>query len=191
MKRLTFLAFLALAPVLFGLGCNAPEGKTKQDKQDFVMKMHDETLNMFYSKKPDLEEKIKNAPGYAVFSNTNVTFIFVGGGGGYGVAIDTKQGGKKTYMKMTSGNIGLGLGAKDFRGLFIFNKEAALLKFLAGQWGVGAEADATATSGTDGGTANAAAKSGKAVDFYQYTDSGVMLQATVGGSKFSRDNDLN
>ena len=188
MKRLTFL--LALLPVVFGVACSSPEGKTKQDKQDFVMKMHDDSLKLFYEKKPELEEKVKNAPGYAIFSNTNVTFIFVGGGGGYGVAIDKKLG-RKTYMKMSSGNVGLGLGAKDFRGLFIFNTEAALLKFLSGQWGVGAEADATATSGSDGGSADAAAKSGKAVDFYQYTDSGVMLQATVGGSKFSRDKELN
>ena len=188
MKRLTFLALL---PVLLGLACNAPEGKSKQDKRDFVNKMHDDTLKMFYEKKPDLEEKVKNAPGYAVFSNTNVTFLFVGGGGGYGVAVDNKKGGDKTYMKMASGNVGLGLGAKDFRGLFVFNTEAAFLKFLSGQWGGSASADAAATSGSEDGAADAAAKTGKEVDFYQYTDAGVMLQATVGGTKFSRDKDLN
>ena len=47
-------------------------------------------------------------------------------------------------MRAGSGNVGLGLGAKDYRLLMIFNTEAAFHKFLTGTWSFGAGADATA-----------------------------------------------
>jgi lipid-binding SYLF domain-containing protein len=181
---------LALLPIVFGLGCAAPEGKTKQEKRDFIMKTHDDVLKLMYEKKKDLEAKVTAAPGYAVFSNTNITFIFVGGGGGYGVAVDGKTG-DKTYMKMTEGNVGIGLGAKDMRMLLVFNDIVAFKKFRMGTWDFGGQADAAATSTAGEGSADAAGTVKKAVDIYQYTDAGVLLKATVGTAKFSKDKELN
>jgi len=135
--------------------------------------MHDEVLEQMYKAKPELKDKVANAPGYAVFSNASMTFFFVGGGGGYGVAVDNKNNGRKTYMKMTSGNLGLGLGVKDFRALYIFNKSSAYTTFITKGWAFGGEADATAASGDQGGGAEAAARAGKDVEIHQLTDSGV------------------
>ena len=45
-------------------------------------------------------------------------------GGGYGV-VTSNVNGKKTYMKMAAGGLGLGAGAKDYRLLFIFNTRDA------------------------------------------------------------------
>jgi len=184
------LVALAILPVLIGLGCNTPEGGTPQEKRDAVMKMHDDVLAAMYKAKPELKDKVAKAPGYAVFSNASITFFFVGGGGGYGVAVDSSNNGRKTYMKMTSGNLGLGLGAKDFRALYIFNKASAYTTFITKGWAFGAEADATATSGDKGGGADAAGRAGKAVEIHQLTDSGVMLKATIEGAKYSVDFDL-
>ena len=187
MKKLIALAML---PVLIGLGCNSPKGETPQEKRDEVMKMHDDVLKAMYKAKPELKDKVAGAPGYAVFSNASLTFFFVGGGGGYGVAVDQKNSGRKTYMKMASGNLGLGLGVKDFRALYIFNEASAYTTFITKGWTFGAEADATATDGDKGGSADAAGRAGKAVEIHQLTDAGVILKATIEGAKYSVDYDL-
>ena len=185
------LVALAILPALLvSMGCNSPSGETPQEKRDEVMKMHDTVLKQMYAADPKLEDKVKNAPGYAVFSNASLTFFFVGGGGGYGVAVDQKNNGRKTFMKMASGNLGLGLGVKDFRALYIFNKASAYTTFITKGWAFGAEADATATDGEKGGAADAAGRAAKDVEIHQLTDAGVILKATIEGAKYSVDYDL-
>lgn len=184
------LVLAAIVPALLAAACSKPEGKTKEEKQDFVVKMNDDMMKMLKEKKEDLVEKAEKAIGYATFSNTSVTFLFVGGGGGYGLATHNASG-QKTFMRIGSGNLGLGLGAKEYRLLMVFNTEAAYQKFLQGSWSFGAEADATAKADEEGGSADAAARSGKAIDVYQVTDAGAILAATLTGGKFYRDKDLN
>ena len=50
-------------------------------------------------------------------------------GGGYGVAKSNKTG-KHTYMNMGEVGIGLGLGAKDFRAVFVFHNADAMNRFV-------------------------------------------------------------
>jgi lipid-binding SYLF domain-containing protein len=187
MKKLIALAIL---PLLFGLGCNSPKGENPQEKRDEVMKMHDDVLKAMYAAKPELKDAVAKAPGYAVFSNASLTFFFVGGGGGYGVAVDQKNSGRKTFMKMASGNFGLGLGVKDFRALYIFNEASAYTTFITKGWVFGAEAAASATDAESGGSAEAAGTMKKAVEIHQLTDAGVILKATIEGAKYSVDWDL-
>jgi lipid-binding SYLF domain-containing protein len=182
--------FVAIVPALLAAACSKPEGKTKEEKRDFVVKMNNDVVALFKEKKKDVAEKMEKAVGYATFSNTSVTFLIAGGGGGYGLATHNGNG-QKTFMRIGGGNIGLGLGAKEYRLLMIFNTEAAYQKFLQGSWTFGAEADATAKADEDGGSADAAARSGKAVESYQITDAGAILAATLQGGKFYRDKDLN
>ena len=42
-----------------------------------------------------------------------------------GVAHDNGTG-KETYMRMFTAGVGIGLGVKDFRGIFIFSTQDAL-----------------------------------------------------------------
>jgi len=78
-----------------------------------------ETLSMLYKAYPSSKNGIKQAYGYATFSNIGVNLIFLSAEGGSGVAVNNKTG-KKTYMKMASGGVGIGLGVKDFRAIFVF-----------------------------------------------------------------------
>ena len=78
-----------------------------------------ETLTMLYKAYPSSKNDIKQAYGYATFSNVGVNVIFFSAEGGSGVAVNNKTG-KKTYMKMASGGLGIGLGVKDFRAIFVF-----------------------------------------------------------------------
>ena len=86
-------------------------------------------MERLYSEVGTAKEEVAKAAGYAAFSNANINIIFASGGGGYGVVVDNKTG-NKTYMKMGSGGIGLGLGAKDYRQVMIFKTPETMNKFI-------------------------------------------------------------
>jgi len=54
------------------------------------------------------------------------------------------------YMKMASGGLGIGLGVKDFRGIFVFTSRDALEQFVNSGWDASAQADAAAKAGDKG-----------------------------------------
>lgn len=85
-------------------------------------------------------------------------------------------------MKMGEVGIGLGLGVKDFRAVFIFHDRATLTKFINSGWEFGGHADAAAKAGDKG-----AAVGGEAlidgITIYQLTKSGLALQVTVKGTR--------
>jgi len=100
-------------------------------------------------------------------------------------------GGKKVYMRMLSAGGGVGMGVKDFRLIFIFQTAAALDTFVEEGWTAGAQADAAATHGDQGDAAALAIDVSPGVKLYQLTESGVALQATIQGTKYWKDADLN
>ena len=187
MKRILLtLCSLAVASILFG--CATMKGTTPQEKRQAVLSMHKETLSELYKVKSLAKAEIAAAPGYAVFSNANVNVIFASFGGGYGVAND--KTGKQIFMKMGEAGLGLGLGVKDFRAVFIFHNQATLDKFINSGWEFGGHADAAAKASDKG-----AAVGGEAlvdgITVYQLTQSGLALQATVKGTKYWKDDELN
>ena len=181
------LCGLALAVLVSG--CATTTGTTPQEKRQAVLSMRSEVLTELYKIHPKARAEIAAAPGYAVFSNANVYIFFVGVGGGYGVVHDNKTG-KHTFMKMGEAGVGLGLGIKDFRAVFIFHDRAVMEKFIGSGWEFGGQADAAAKAHDKG-----AAVGGEAVfdgiTIYQITESGLALQATVKGTKYWKDGDLN
>jgi lipid-binding SYLF domain-containing protein len=184
----TLLLGVVAAMFMSMVGCQS-NAITVAEKRQVVQDMRKESLAMFAKQRPAIEARLKQTHGYAVFSNVGVQVFLLGGEGGRGVVRDNKTG-KDTYMKMGGGNVGVGLGVKDYRALIVFNNRAALDKFLTGKWQFGAEADAAAKSGEKGGAAG-----GEAVahdyDVYIFTDAGLMLSATLGGTKFWLDDELN
>ncbi len=176
------------AAVLTG-GCSAPKGVTRQDRRAYARDARDKTLQELYEKKPEAREKVKNAAGYGVFSDWGINVIFVSAANGWGVVTDNKTG-AETFMKMGQIGIGLGIGVKDFRAVFIFRSEEAMRKFVDSGWEFGGHADAAAVSGDKGGQASGAA-SFQDIEIYQFTKSGIALQATIAGTKYWPDKDLN
>ena len=170
-------------------GCATTGGKTTQDKRQSILSMRNEVLSELYKVHPRARAEIAAAPGYAVFSNININIIFASFGGGYGVVHDNKTG-RPVFMKMGEVGIGLGLGVKDFRAVFIFHDRATLTKFVNSGWEFGGHADAAAKAGDKG-----AAVGGEAlidgITIYQLTKSGLALQATVKGTKYWKDDELN
>jgi lipid-binding SYLF domain-containing protein len=86
--------------------------------------------------------------------------------------------------------LGLGFGVKDFRAVFVFEDTQTLRDFVDNGWTFGAQADAAAKAG-DRGAASAGEVVIDNIRIYQLTESGLALQATVKGTKFWKDGDLN
>ncbi len=188
MKKIMHVV-LSLALVSLISACTTTKGVSPQEKRQAALDMRTQVLTDLYKLNPDARAQIAASPGYAVFSNANVSILFASFGGGYGVA-ENKRLKQTVYMKMGEAGIGLGLGVKDFRAVFIFKTQESLEAFINNGWEFGGHVDAAAKAGDKG-----AAVGGEAllngVTIYQITESGLALQATLKGTKFWKDSELN
>ncbi len=175
--------------VIFLVGCATTKGTTPSDKRRAILDMKQETLRDLYKVEPQARSEIARAPGYAVFSDANVNIIFASFGGGYGV-VHNRRSGQHTYMKMGEVGVGLGLGVKDFRAVFVFHDASTMNYFINKGWEFGGGADAAAKA-SDKGDAVGGAVSLDDITVYQLTESGLALQATVKGTKYWKDEALN
>jgi lipid-binding SYLF domain-containing protein len=187
MKRVTIALCTVAIAFMLG-GCATTGGTTAQEKRQAILSMSTEVLSELYKVHPQAKAQIAAAPGYAVFNNANINIIFASFSGGHGVVND--KTGKSVFMKMGEAGIGLGLGVKDFRAVFIFHDQTTLTKFVNSGWEFGGHADAAAKASDKG-----AAVGGEAlldgITVYQLTKSGLALQATVKGTKYWKDDELN
>jgi len=189
-KTLKGMCVVVVAAMLLP-GCSAgKKGMTIEERRQAVANMEAETLQRLYKEAPDAKAKVENAPGYGVFSNANVNLIFASAGGGYGVVVDnvTKQ---RTYMKMALGGVGLGLGAKDYRVVMVFKDKATMDKFGEKGWDAGAHADAAAKTGDKGAEASVEGDIRSGIEVFSMTEAGLALQATIAGTKYWKDKELN
>ena len=75
--------------------------------------------------------------------------------------------------------------------VFIFNSQDALDQFVEKGWDFSGEADAAADTGTAGGSAGGQVDIGSGVVVYQMTKKGLALQATLQGTKYWQNDNLN
>jgi lipid-binding SYLF domain-containing protein len=186
MERLKIGLCGLVITLIFG-GCATTAGNTPEAKRRAVLAMKNETLADLYNIRPGAKAKIAAAPGYAVFDNAGILF-WVSAGTGYGVV--QRKGAKPFFMKMAEIGVGVGLGIKDYRTIFIFHNKATLDKFINEGWEFGADADIAAKAGNKGGALGAEALL-DGITIYQLTESGLAVQATIKGTKYWKDNDLN
>lgn len=189
MKR-TMLVMLSAVMVLLLSACLSPRGETFEQKRTAIQRMHDETLTQLYEQRPQAEQIISKAVGYAVFSNINAHYFFVGGGGGYGVAVDLPSG-HKTYMKMVQLDLGLGLGLQDIRVVFVFHSARALNNFINRGWEFGGQADAVAKARDKGAAITGELSIDSETSMYTLSESGLMAKVNLAGTKYWKDDSLN
>jgi len=193
MKKIILLTLMVAAmasPATAGLF--SAKGDTPDEKRAVVRTNRDEILAKLYAANPEAKEKIQNAAGYGTFNNKSMNLFLLSSGRGYGVVVD--KAGKETFMSMGSLGGGVGLGVKDLSVVFIFKTADVMNKFIESGWQFGGEADATAKAGDKGAAASkeAGVDTGANVfEIYQMTDTGFALQATVAGTKYWKDKDLN
>lgn len=166
-------------------------GKDSPDKQrKELQEQRQAALGKLYAEKPSTREMLSSAKGYAVFSNIGINLFVVSTERGGGILRDNRTD-KDTYMKMFSAGGGFGMGVKDFALVFVFHTVDALEQFQTAGWDFSGQADASAESGNKGAGTEAAMTAVPGTSIYQLTDAGLALQATLKGTKFWADEDLN
>jgi lipid-binding SYLF domain-containing protein len=140
-----------------------------------------------------------SAHGYALFPTIGKAGFVVGGAYGKGRVF---AGGKHIgNTAMTQATVGFQIGASGYSQVVFFENEAALDSFTSGNFEFGAGAEATvltasagasantsgSSAGASGGKNNAGTKGSyrKGMATFTITKGGAMLEASIGGQKFS------
>lgn len=164
--------------------------KSAEEERRELQQSRSAAIEKLYREKPAARDEIRNAKGYAVFSNIGLNLGFISSQRGGGILRDNRTG-KDVYMKMFSAGGGWGLGVKDFAAILIFENDEALNQFETSGWDFSAQADANLESESEGDGVETAITAMPGTKIYQLTDAGVALQATLQGTKFWVDEDLN
>jgi lipid-binding SYLF domain-containing protein len=177
---------LLLATVLaFAIGPVLAQGDAKvQERRKEIDSNAQATLDELLKTQAGVRDLHARAAGYAVFTVTKGGFI-VSGGGGNGVAVN-KASGQRTYMRMGTGGVGLGIGGQRYGLVILFETADRLDKFLAGGWDSSATAEAVA--GQEGVAVRSSFIDGVAI--YQISEKGLMAHADVSGTKFWVNDEL-
>ena len=161
------------------------EAKDKNaEKRAEIDAMAKETMDRLLGQSESARKFKEKAYGYAVFHNLKVAFV-ISGGGGSGVAVSGQ--GERTYMKMGTAGIGLGMGGQKYRVVFFFEDEKAFRSFVDKGW----QADASAQAAAASAGANAASTFKNGTAFFQMTDKGLIASADIAGTKYWKNDGLN
>lgn len=183
MRRLAIILSLCLASTT-ALADKAADQRKEIDR------VEKDVLARLYSAQPGAKGAVEGAAGYAVFSNFGMKILVAGSGTGKGVAVDRKSG-QRTYMRMGELQAGVGIGVKKFQVVFVFQTADKLSAFINQGWEFGGQTTAAATTGDQGGALAGALSVSDGVWMYQLTDKGLALEATLKGTKYWKDSDLN
>jgi len=187
-SALTLILVLALtAP---GTTTSAGDGDDwrslkREAKRAKIDEMAEGALNEVMEGSLKAQALFEAAYGWAAFDNLKIAFL-VSGGGGNGVAVN-KESNARTYMKMGTAGVGLGLGGQKYQVVFFFQDEGTFINFVEKGWK--ADASAQAAAGTEGANATTGFVNGVAV--WQITEKGLMASADITGTKYWKNKDLN
>ena len=150
-----------------------------------INKTADSSLQRLFKLQPSTKTLFDSAYGYAVFDNRK-TALLLQGGSGAGVAV-IKGSGARTYMRMATVGANLGLGIQFYQTVFMFEDKKAYDSFVSSGW----EANTAANAAVGKAGANAEVKFNGGMAFFQLADSGIMLNASIAGTKYWKSDDLN
>ena len=186
-KAIVVIAALCLLVWAGQLGAEEKswEDLDKQAKQTKIYETAKESLDEVFKGNKAAKELYNNSYGWAAFDNLKIAWGFSGGGGN-GVAVNKKTG-ARTYMKVGTVGVGLGLGAQKYQVVFLFQDEKTFRNFVDKGW----QADATAQAAA--GTAGVGGQTGfvNGIAIYQITDKGLMASADIAGTKYWKNKKLN
>lgn len=185
-QLLRWLQILGLALCLV-----APAGAaSKSEQRAEVRKSTQKVMNQLYRSQPSARKAVEGAAGYAVFSNFGMKLFVAGSGTGQGIAVE-RASGQETFMRMVEVQAGLGLGIKKFGLVFVFENAQALQHFIQSGREAGAQTSVAATDGKAGMVLQGAISISPGVWLYQVTEKGLAAEATIKGTKYYKNDDLN
>jgi len=156
---------------------NPPAGESELERQAH------ETIATFKETDPEMKKFFDDSKGYAVFPKIVKGGLIVGGAGGKGVVYERGLLGTRIigYSSLSQGSIGLQIGGQVFSEIIFFKTDAALDSFKNGTTEFAGTASAVVA--TAGASANADYEDGVAI--FTAGETGLMLQASIGGQGFS------
>jgi len=137
------------------------------------------TIQAFEQKDPSIKKHFKSAHGYAVFPDIGKTGVIVGGSGGDAAVYE--RGKRIGTAEVSQLSIGAQVGIEHYREVIFFQNKAALDRFRANK--LEFDANASAVIATSGASSGASYRKGVLV--VTSPISGAMLEAAVGGQKFT------
>ncbi|MDP2828008.1 MAG: YSC84-related protein [Sulfuricellaceae bacterium] len=189
MNAYRLIGALGLAILLMGAGSTFA-ASDKEAQRAEIRKTSKEILTKLYKVQPSARKAVGAAVGYAVFSNFGMKILFAGGGTGHGMVVEQATK-KETFMKMVEVQAGLGMGIKKFKLVFVFQNQQALNTFINTGWEATAQTTAAAIGDDKGVSLQGAVAVSPGVWVYQITDKGLALEATIKGTKYFKNDDLN
>lgn len=188
--------FLVLVCALALVACQSTgsDGKplTEQEilqKRQATLAMSKTGLAALIKQNPALKKEVEAAPGYAVFSTTNVNVVLLVLARGEGVLFDKRRP-EPIFMEAMKTGEGVGAGYQEQYQVIIFKNTDAIDQFLLtsidGQRG-GMDVDANFSAGS-GGTIRSF---NPYISIYTVGLSGYDLQANYGGTLYLVDRQLN
>lgn len=137
------------------------------------------TIQAFEAKDPSLKARFKSAHGYAVFPDIGKAGLIIGGSGGDAHVFE--RGRMIGTAEVSALSVGATAGVQHYSELIFFKDKAALDRFRANK--LEFDANASAVIAKSGASASADYQNGVLV--FTHPTAGVMLEASVGGQKFT------
>ena len=174
MRKILSTMMLAMA---LTAGCSPVPNKT--ESKAVLQAEVQETIALFKERDPDIQRFFKDSAGYAVIPK-----IFKGAflvGGAYGKGRLYEEGQMTGYCSMSQATLGFSFGGEFFREIIFFHRSVDVTLFKSEEYTFSAQATAVAL--TAGAAAKTGYKNGMAV--FVMADSGLMVDASIGGQKFN------
>ena len=138
-----------------------------------------EAIAAFRQADPTIGPLFGSARAYAVFPSVGKGGFGIGGAHGNGELFE--HGVVTGRTSLTQVTVGLQIGGQVYREVIFFEDPAALASFKKGHFALSAQVSAVAAA--EGAAANAKYREGVLV--FTLAKGGMMLEASVGGQKFS------
>ena len=164
---------------------SATEKETPAETRSKIDNMANSTLQRLLKGNDGAKGLYDKSYGYAVFDTRKFSFMITSGFGA-GVAVE-KASGQRTYMKMATGGVNVGMGGEFFQLVFLFENKKSFDTFVTEGFEAGSEASAVA--GEEAQDVGARFTQGMAV--YELTEKGLKLAVDFTGTKYWKDGDLN
>jgi lipid-binding SYLF domain-containing protein len=175
MKKIKIITLVSMAFLLLFI----PRSTKAQDDKEKILVDCKNAKATFIKTDGSMSNLFTNAYGYAIFPDIGKGGAIVGGAGGGGALYE--KGKAIGTAKMVQVDVGAQVGGQSYREVIFFEDKDAFDRFKENKIEFSGQASAVAVK--SGASANAKYREGVAV--YTQEISGLMLEASIGGQKFT------
>ncbi len=168
-----------LLPLIVALLTASPSPAIRPAAQDDLHQKVEEAIAAFRRADSTMTRLFTSDEAYAVFPSVGKGGLILGGAHGNGELFE--HGAVTGRASLTQVTVGLQLGGQVYREVIFFADSASLASFKQGHLALSAQVSAVAAA--EGRAANAKYREGVLV--FTIAKGGLMLEASVGGQKFS------